>query len=173
MVVMATATIEELLQVLVERRGSDLHLAAGSPPRIRVDGNLVGTEHEALKADTAKRLIYSFLSGEQVARFERELEIDLSFGVEGLGRFRTNVFFQRGTVSAGLRMIPYQVGSFGELGLRTRICQEVCALPRGLVLVTGATGRGKSTSLAAMIDHINATRALHIVTVEDPIEFLH
>jgi twitching motility protein PilT len=168
-----TPTIEELLQILVERRGSDLHLAAGNPPRIRVDGNLVSTEHVVLNPDVCKRLVYSFLSGDQIARFERELEIDLSFGVEGLGRFRTNVFYQRGTVAAVLRMIPYQIRAFEELGLPRGICEEVCNIPRGLVLVTGATGSGKSTTLAAMIDYVNATRAQHIVTVEDPIEFLH
>ena len=170
---MATATIEELLQLLVERRGSDLHLSAGSPPRVRVDGNLVATEHEVLKPDGVKRLIYSFLSGEQVARFEKELEIDLSFGVEGLGRFRTNVFFQRGTVTAVLRMIPYQIRTFEELGLPGKICDEICELPRGLVLVTGSTGSGKSTTLAAMIDKINSERHDHILTIEDPIEFIH
>jgi twitching motility protein PilT len=142
-------------------------------PRIRVDGSLVATEHDVLRPDTVKRLVYSFLTGEQVARFERELEIDLSFGVEGLGRFRTNVFLQRGTVASVLRMIPYQIRTFDELGLPSKICDEVCSLPRGLVLVTGATGSGKSTTLAAMVDSINASRALHIVTVEDPIEFLH
>jgi twitching motility protein PilT len=173
MVGMANATIEQLLQILVERRGSDLHLSAGSPPRIRIDGDLVATEHDVLNPDACKRLIYSFLSGDQVARFEKDLEIDLSFGVEGLGRFRTNVFFQRGTVSAVLRMIPYQIRGFEELGLPGKICEEICDLPRGLVLVTGATGSGKSTTLAAMVDHVNASRALHIVTVEDPIEFLH
>src|SRR5262245_49154082 len=170
---MAAATIEELLQILVERGGSDLHLSAGSPPRVRIDGALVATEHDVLKPDTVKRLVYSFLSGEQVARFERDLETDLSFGVEGLGRFRTNVFLQRGTVASVLRMIPYQIRGFDDLGLPRAICEEICALPRGLVLVTGATGSGKSTTLAAMIDSINAARALHIVTVEDPIEFLH
>jgi len=170
---MANATIEELLQILVERHGSDLHLSAGSPPKIRVDGTLVNTEHEVLKPEAVKRLCYSFLSGEQVARFEKDLEIDLSFGVEGLGRFRTNVFFQRGTTAAVLRMIPYQIKSFEDLGLPVALCTEVCSLPRGLVLVTGATGSGKSTSLAAMVDHVNSSRALHIVTVEDPIEFLH
>jgi twitching motility protein PilT len=168
-----TPTIEELLQILVERHGSDLHLSAGTPPKVRVDGSLIATEHAPLKADVVKRLIYSFLSGDQVARFEREYEIDLSFGVEGLGRFRTNVFFQRGTVAATLRMIPYEIRTYEELGLPRGISEEVCNLPRGLVLVTGATGSGKSTSLAAMIDYINATRANHIVTVEDPIEFLH
>ncbi len=170
---MANATIEELLQILVERHGSDLHLSAGSPPKIRVDGSLVNTEHDVLKPETVKRLCYSFLSGEQVARFEKDLEIDLSFGVEGLGRFRTNVFLQRGTTAAVLRMIPYQIKSFEDLGLPVALCTEVCSLPRGLVLVTGATGSGTSTTLAAMVDHVNASRALHIVTVEDPIEFLH
>jgi twitching motility protein PilT len=170
---MATATIEELLQMLVERGGSDLHLSVGSAPRIRVDGSLVSTEHDVLKPDTVKRLVYSFISGEQTARFERDLEVDLSFGVEGLGRFRTNVFMQRGTVAAVLRMIPYQIRGFEELGLPAKICREVSDLPRGLVLVTGATGSGKSTTLAAMIDYVNASRPMHIVTVEDPIEFLH
>jgi twitching motility protein PilT len=170
---MSVPSIEELLQILVDRRGSDLHLSAGSAPRIRVDGTLISTDHDPMKPETVKRLVYSFLGGDQVSRFEREFEIDLSFGVEGLGRFRTNVFYQRGTVAAVLRMIPYQVKTFEDLGLPRQICEEVCNFPRGLVLVTGATGSGKSTTLAAMIDHINAQRALHIVTVEDPIEFLH
>jgi twitching motility protein PilT len=170
---MADVTIEELLQILVDRGGSDLHLSAGSPPKIRVDGELVDTEYGALRPDDTKSLVYSFLTGEQIARFEKEFEIDLSFGVEGLGRFRVNVFFQRGTVAAVLRVIPYNVKSFEDLGLPRGICEEVADLPRGLVLFTGATGSGKSTSLAAMLDHINDRRTGHVVTVEDPIEFLH
>ncbi len=169
----ATVTIEELLQTLVERKGSDLHLSAGAPPKIRIHGEMSNTEHPILGADAAKSLIYSFLSGDQIARFERELELDLSFGVEGLGRFRVNVFHQRSSVAAVLRMIPAVVKRFEDLGLPRAICQEISSLPRGLVLFTGSTGSGKSTSLAAMLDYINETRSDHIVTVEDPIEFLH
>lgn len=166
-------TIEELLQVLVARDGSDLHLSAGSPPKIRVHGELIDTDHPVLRPEDTKNLIYSFLTNDQIARFEKQCEIDLSFGVEGLGRFRTNVFLQRGSVAAVLRMIPYTVRNFEDLGLPRGICEEVANLPRGLVLFTGATGSGKSTSLAAMLDHINDTRNGHVVTVEDPIEFLH
>ncbi len=170
---MATVTIEELLQILVDRGGSDLHLSAGSPPKVRVDGRLYNTEHELLKPDAVKSLIYSFLTGDQIARYEKNFELDMSFGVEGFGRFRVNVFFQRGSVAAVLRMIPSAVRNFEELGLPRQMCEHVSGLPRGLVLVTGATGSGKSTTLAAMIDFINETRADHILTVEDPIEFLH
>jgi twitching motility protein PilT len=170
---MATPTIEELLQILVDRGGSDLHLSAGSPPKIRVHGTMLNTEHEALRPDSTKSLIYSFLTGDQIARFEKDLEIDLSFGVDGMGRFRVNVFYQRGSVAAVLRMIPAVVRNFEDLGLPRRICEEVASLPRGLLLFTGATGSGKSTSLAAMLDFINETRSDHVVTVEDPIEFLH
>ncbi len=168
-----TCTIEELLQALVENGGSDLHLSGGSRPKIRVDGQLLDTEYDLLKPEDTKSLIYSFLTGDQIARFEKEYEIDLSFGVEGMGRFRVNVFYQRGTVGAVLRVIPYHVKGFDELGLPRGICEEVGALPRGLVLFTGATGSGKSTSLAAMLDHVNDSRCGHVVTVEDPIEFLH
>lgn len=170
---MASATIEELLQVLVDNGGSDLHISAGASPKIRVDGQLLDTEYDVLRPEAAKSLIYSFLTGDQIARFEKDYEIDLSFGVEGMGRFRVNVFFQRGTVAAVLRIIPYHVRGFDELGLPRGICEQIAALPRGLVLFTGATGSGKSTSLAAMLDHINDTRCGHVVTVEDPIEFLH
>jgi twitching motility protein PilT len=166
-------TIEELLQVLVDRGGSDLHLSAGSRPKVRVDGTLVDTDHEVLRPEDTQHLVYSFLTGDQIARFEKSFDLDLSFGVDGLGRFRTNVFYQRGAVSAVLRMIPYTVRSFEDLGMPRAICEEVAGYPRGLVLFTGATGSGKSTSLAAMLDHINETRNGHVVTVEDPIEFLH
>ena len=170
---MATVTIEELLQVLVDNGGSDLHLSAGARPKVRIDGQLVDTEYDLLRPDDCKSLIYSFLTGDQIARFEKEFEIDLSFGVDGLGRFRVNTFLQRGTVGAVLRVIPYNVKTFEELGLPRGICEEIAALPRGLVLFTGATGSGKSTSLAAMLDHVNDSRCGHVVTVEDPIEFLH
>jgi twitching motility protein PilT len=170
---MADVTIEELLQIMVDRGGSDLHISAGSPPKVRVDGRLYDTEHDVLRPDTAKNLIYSFLTGDQIARFEKTFELDMSFGVDGLGRFRVNVFFQRGSVASVLRMIPSVVRSFEDLGLPRHICEHISSLPRGLVLVTGATGSGKSTSLAAMVDYVNETRADHVLTVEDPIEFLH
>jgi len=170
---MAAVTIEDLLQILVDQGGSDLHLSAGSPPKVRVDGHLYDTEYDALAPDATKSIIYSFLTGDQIARFEKALELDLSFGIEGLGRFRVNVFYQRGSVAAVLRMIPSTVKSFEELGLPRAICEQVSALPRGLVLVCGATGSGKSTSLAAMLDFVNETRCDHVLTVEDPIEFLH
>jgi twitching motility protein PilT len=166
-------SLEELLQLLVQRGGSDLHLAAGSPPRIRVDGLLKPTEFEVLSKDEAQKLVYGILSDEQIARFEKDWELDFSFGVENLGRFRTNVFLQRSSVGAVFRLVPNSVRGFDDLGLPRKVCQELCELPRGLILVTGATGSGKSTTLAAMIDYINATEHDHIITVEDPIEFVH
>jgi twitching motility protein PilT len=117
--------------------------------------------------------MYSILDGEQIARFEQELELDMSFGVASLGRFRVNVFYQRGAVGSVLRIIPYEVKTFEQLGLPRQTCESMCGLRKGLVLVTGATGSGKSTTLAAMIDHINSSRQDHIVTIEDPIEFVH
>ncbi|MCG3134491.1 MAG: Twitching mobility protein [Planctomycetes bacterium] len=166
-------SIEELLTIMVQRGGSDLHISAGSPPRVRIDGVLVNTEHDVLTPDMTQRLVYSFLSNEQVALYEKNLELDLSFGIDTLGRFRVNVFMQRGTVAAVLRVIPYEVMSFSELGLPVQVCESLCSLPKGLILVTGATGSGKSTTLAAMIDYINQNRSGHVVTIEDPIEFLH
>ena len=166
-------SMEDLLTVLVQRGGSDLHLSVGSPPRIRVDGRLAPLEFDPLTPETTQKLTYSVLTPDQVAKFEKHLELDCSFGFAGYGRFRTNVFLQRGTVAAVLRVIPFEIHSFDDLGLPRRVCEEMCSLPKGLVLVTGATGSGKSTTLAAMIDYINETRAGHIVTVEDPIEFLH
>ena len=170
---MADVTLEELLQELVERNGSDLHILAGSPPRIRVDGRLINVGAEPLDGEDTQRLVYSILDNEQVARFERELEIDLSFGISGLGRFRTNVYMQRGTVAAAMRVVPWEIWRIEDLGLPVKLVKEICDKPRGLVLVTGATGSGKSTTLASMIDYINSTRNQHIVTIEDPIEFVH
>ncbi|MEE9392434.1 MAG: type IV pilus twitching motility protein PilT [Planctomycetota bacterium] len=165
--------LEDLLTSLVERGGSDLHISAGSPPKFRLDGELIDAAHEPLKSEETKRLVYSILNAEQIARFEKDLELDLSFGITGLGRFRTNVFQQRGAVSGVFRVIPYEIQGFKELGLPVEICKNICSIPKGLVLVTGATGSGKSTSLASMIDEINQHRRQHIVTIEDPIEFLH
>jgi len=166
-------TLEELLRIMIERGASDLHITAGSPPRIRTDGRLVPTEHDIIDQETSQRLVYSILDNDQVARFERDLELDMSFGIAGIGRFRTNVFMQRGAVGTAIRVIPYEISSFDTLGLPKGVCEKLCALPKGLVLVTGATGSGKSTTLAAMIDFINTHDPVHIMTIEDPIEFVH
>ncbi len=166
-------TMEELVQQLVERGGSDLHISAGAPPMFRINGRLVSTDAEVLDAEATQKLIYSILDNEQILRFEKEHELDVAFGIAGLGRFRTNVFMQRGTIGAVLRVIPYEIKGMGSLGLPVELCEELCAKSKGLILVTGATGSGKSTTLAAMIDHINRTRNHHIVTIEDPIEFVH
>ena len=166
-------TIEELVQLLVERNGSDLHISAGAPPMVRINGRLVSMEQEVLDPEATKKLIYSILDNEQILRFERDAELDMSFGLSGLGRFRTNVFYQRGAVGAVLRVIPYDIKSMEELGLPKDVCEDICGRPKGLVLVTGATGSGKSTTLASMIDFINRTRNEHIMIIEDPIEFVH
>ncbi|MFA4986467.1 MAG: type IV pilus twitching motility protein PilT [Candidatus Brocadiia bacterium] len=166
-------TLEDLLKAMVDKNGSDLHISAGSPPRIRVDGELKPAGEEVLTPDDTQRLVYGILDSEQIAKFEQEWELDLSFGVSGLGRFRTNVFYQRGAVGSVLRSIPYKIRTFDDLALPKPICEKLCKLPRGLVLVTGATGSGKSTTLAAMINYINEERGGHIITVEDPIEFVH
>jgi twitching motility protein PilT len=166
-------SMEELLHLMVQRGGSDLHVSVSSPPRIRVDGRLIATEHEPLTQELAQKLVYSVLTSDQIAKLEKVLELDFSFGVSGLGRFRTNAFYQRGSIAAVLRMIPFEVYDFEQLGLGRGVCESICNLPKGLVLVTGATGSGKSTTLASMVDYLNLSREGHIVTIEDPIEFLH
>jgi len=166
-------SMEELLNLMVQRGGSDLHISVGSPPRIRIDGKLVDTEYEPLMPEATKKLVYSVLGADQVAKFEKNLELDFSFGVANLGRFRTNAFIQRGTVAAVLRVIPFEVFDFETIGLPRKVCEWVCNLPRGLVLCTGSTGSGKSTTLASMVNFINEHNQGHIVTIEDPIEFLH
>ncbi len=165
--------IEELIQTMVDRKGSDLHITAGSPPRCRIDGELVAIDGQMLDPEGTQKMVYGLLTSDQVARFEKEWELDFSFGLQGLGRFRTNVFRQRGAVGAVLRIIPAQVIAIEKLGLPLKVCKEICELPKGLILVTGATGSGKSTTLASMLDYINRTRQEHVITVEDPIEFVH
>jgi twitching motility protein PilT len=167
-----SVTLTDLLNQVQEMKGSDLHISAGSPPRIRVHGHLVQVDSPRLVPSETKRLAYSVMTDEQKFRYEQDLELDFSFGVKGIARFRANIFTQRGTVSAVFRIIPYGIPTFDDLGIPT-VMQKLCEKPRGLVLITGPTGSGKSTTLAAMIDKINRERREHIITVEDPIEFLH
>ena len=166
-------TMEELLALLVRQGGSDLHISVGSPPRIRVDGVLLMVDHPALETDDTRRLGTSVLTSDQIAKLDRELELDCSIGLEGHGRFRVNVFYQQGSVACVLRAIPSAIPNFEMLGMPEAVCQKICEMHSGLVLVTGATGSGKSTSLAAMIDYVNTVRQGHIVTIEDPVEFVH
>jgi len=166
-------TMEELLALMVRQGGSDLHISVGTPPRIRVDGFLLAVEHPPLNAEDTRRLATSVLTSDQIAKLDRELELDCSFGLEGHGRFRCNVFYQQGAVSAVMRAIPSQIPTFDDLKLPQATCERICNLHSGLVLVTGSTGSGKSTTLSAMIDHINTNRQGHIVTIEDPVEFTH
>jgi twitching motility protein PilT len=166
-------TMEELLTLLVRQGGSDLHISVGSPPRVRVDGLLLPVDCPALNPDDTRRLSTSVLTSDQIARLDRDLELDCSFGLSDQGRFRANVFYQQGAVAAVMRLIPTHIATFEELGMPKAVCEKICAMRAGLVLVTGATGSGKSTSLAAMIGHVNETRQGHIVTIEDPVEFVH
>jgi twitching motility protein PilT len=166
-------SLSELLRKLSEFNGSDLHITTGSPPQVRVDGHLRPLEdYRVLTSADTKQLAYSVLTDAQKHRFEEDLELDFSFGVKGLSRFRANLFNQRGAVGAVFRAIPYEIKAFEQLGLPS-IVQQLCERPRGLILVTGPTGSGKSTTLAAMVDKINRDRHEHILTIEDPIEFLH
>ena len=162
----------QLLKDLVERGGSDLHITTNTSPQIRIDGKLTPMDIPPLTAIETKQLCYSILTDSQKHKFEEENELDLSFGVKGLSRFRGNIFVQRGAVAGVFRVIPYKILTFEELGLPP-VVKALCDKPRGLILVTGPTGSGKSTTLASMIDRINIERRDHIVTVEDPIEYLH
>jgi twitching motility protein PilT len=166
------ATLPELLKILVDHHGSDLHLTTQTPPQIRVHGKLQVLDLPPLGPADTKTLAYSVLTDAQKKRFEETLELDFSFGIRGVARFRCNVFNQRGAVAAVYRVIPEQIKAFAELGLPSVIA-TLSERPRGLVLVTGPTGSGKSTTLAAMIDKINTERREHIITIEDPIEYIH
>ncbi len=166
------ANLHQMLKELVERGGSDLHITTNSPPQIRIDGKLTPMNEPPLTAVETKQLCYSVLTDAQKHKFEEDNELDLSFGVKGLSRFRGNIFIQRGAVAGVFRVIPYKILSFEELGL-PQVARELTDKPRGLVLVTGPTGSGKSTTLASMIDRINIERHDHIITIEDPIEYLH
>ena len=164
--------LHKLLKIMVEEGGTDLHVTTNTPPQIRIDGDLRPLNIPPLTPAETKSLAYSVLTDTQKRYFEENLEIDFSFGIKGLARFRCNVFNQRGAVAASFRAIPWRILDFESLGL-PRIVVNICRKPRGLVLVTGPTGCGKSTTLASMIDFINQERHSHIVTIEDPIEYLH
>ncbi len=164
--------ISELLEKLVKEGGSDLHISSNLPPAIRVDGKLKRMDYPPLSPDEVEQLLFPMLSNEQRRRLEQEWELDFSYGIEGLSRFRVNFYKDKGNYAAAFRTITSQVPSFDKLGLPD-IVRTTAEKPRGLILVTGPTGSGKSTTLAAMIDYINSTKAEHILTIEDPIEFVH
>ncbi|MEE9233967.1 MAG: ATPase, T2SS/T4P/T4SS family, partial [Candidatus Acidoferrales bacterium] len=169
---MPPLNLSEMLKKMLEMGGSDLHLTTNSPPRIRVDGKLRPLEMPPLAPSETKQLAYSVLTDTQKHRFEEHWELDFSFGIKGLARFRANIFLQRGAVASVYRTIPWQIKGFDELALPP-IVKQLCAKPRGLILVTGPTGSGKSTTLAAMLDKINSERPDHMITIEDPVEFIH
>jgi twitching motility protein PilT len=164
--------LQDLLKTMIENDATDLHITTGTPPQIRVYGRLVPLDLPPLNAADTKRLAYSVLTDAQKHHFEEEHELDFSFGIKGLSRFRGNVFLQRGVVGAAIRSIPYKIRGFKDLGLPA-VIEELIRKPKGLLLVTGPTGCGKSTTQAAMLDQINEERNAHIITIEDPIEYLH
>ena len=165
-------TLSDLLKKLLELSGSDLHITTSSPPQVRVHGHLQPLDMPPLGPADTKQLAYSVMTDVQKHRFEEDFELDFSFGLKGLARFRANIFNQRGAVAAVFRVIPFEIKSFSQLNLPA-VVSKLCDRPRGLILVTGPTGSGKSTTLAAMIDKINSERHEHIITIEDPIEFVH
>ncbi|HPG34982.1 MAG TPA: type IV pilus twitching motility protein PilT [bacterium] len=165
-------SLQDLLTLMIEQNASDLHITSGSPPQLRIDGSLRPVNVPPLSPTETKRLAYSILTEKQKKQFEEKNELDLSFGVKNLSRFRANVFMQRGAISAAIRVIPYKILDFKQLGLPP-IVEELAKKPKGLILVTGPTGRGKSTTLASIVDYINRNRKGHIVTIEDPIEYIH
>ncbi|MHB0998913.1 MAG: type IV pilus twitching motility protein PilT [Armatimonadota bacterium] len=164
--------MNDLLKIAIKRGASDLHISVGLPPMIRVDGMLVPTDHQILELPDAKRLIHSILTREQIECLDRIQELDFSYGVPDVARFRCNIYKERGLIAAAMRAIPNTVPSLQQLGLPS-VLKELSNKNSGLILVTGPTGCGKSTTIAAMIDQINNTRNAHIMTIEDPIEYLH
>lgn len=163
--------MRQLLEEMVQRNSTDLHLTTGAPPMYRIDGELVPTNYEIMTPELIQNLVYSVLNDQQRKKFEMEWELDFSFGIAGLSRFRGNCFRQRGSVAAAIRTIPFEIRGFKELGIPP-VVQELASRPKGLILCTGATGSGKSTTLAAIIDKVDSERRCHIVSVEDPIEYL-
>ena len=166
------AHIDDLLRIVVEKGASDLHVCVGIPPILRVDGQLLPTNYEKVDPQTSQRLIYDILTDEQIQRFETHFELDFSYSLARLSRFRVNAYRDRGNVAMAFRVIPARIPTLKELSLPP-VLEELTRLPRGLILVTGPTGSGKSTSLAAMVNQINSERSVHILTIEDPIEYLH
>lgn len=165
--------MKDLLNLMAQKGASDLHITSGSPVHLRVDEVLIPVDRNALSDQDSRTLVFSMLTEAQMEKFERELELDVAFSVDGLGRFRVNVFKQRGSIAASIRLIPGSLWSFEKCGLPADVAVDLCNRPKGLVLITGSTGSGKSTSLASMIDWINTNRSCHIVTIEDPVEFVH
>ena len=164
--------LHQLLKTMIEKGASDLHITTGTPPQLRIDGALLPLKVPPLTPVDTKQLCYSILTEEQKVLFEKRSELDLSFGVRGLSRFRANIYMQRGAVAGAFRSIPLRIPTFDELGL-PNVIADLADKPRGLVLVTGPTGSGKSTTLASVIDKVNSEKRLHIITIEDPIEYLH
>jgi len=164
--------LRDLLQEMIEKKASDLHITAGVPPMLRVDGVIYKTSHPITTPEISKQIAYSVLTEEQQKRFENEKELDFSFGVQGLSRFRANVFQQRGVTSVAIRQIPFEILDFSKLGLPP-VVKTFAEKQKGLILVTGPTGSGKSTTLASLIDKINVEHRSHVITIEDPIEYIH
>ena len=173
MPVAAKPTMDALLRLVVEQGATDLHLSANLPPHLRLDDRLAATDHAPLSGNEVKELAYSLIAPEKIERFERWKELDFAFSIEGLARFRANYFVQQGYVGVAIRMLPFRILSFEELGLPAQTLRDFCEKPKGLVLVTGATGSGKTTTLAAMVDYLNTNKSYHMVTSEDPIEYTH
>lgn len=169
---MAVPTMQQLLKVMVDNGASDLHISRDSPPQLRIDGDLVPLKVDPMTAPDTKMLCYSILTDSQKQKFEEDKEIDLSFDFKGMARFRANIFLMRGAVAGAFRAVPSKVIPLENMGMPP-VIEELCNKPRGLVLVTGPTGSGKSTTLASMIDRINQQQHGHILTIEDPIEFVH
>jgi len=164
--------IDDLLMEMVQRGSSDVHICVGVPPIIRVDGQLMALNYEKINPMQTQRMLYDILSDEQIQRFEESWELDFSYSLRNVSRFRVNIFKDKGTVAAAFRLIPMKIPTIRELGLPL-VLETITRRPRGLVLVTGPTGSGKSTSLAAMVNQINTERSVHVITIEDPIEYLH
>ncbi len=165
--------MKKLLTDMPEKRASDLHITSNTPIHYRIDGELVQEGDNSLTPEEAKKMIFSLMNDAGIKEFEEEKELDFSFTIEGVARYRANVFLQRGLVGCAIRLIPFELMSIAECGLPEEVVKKFCRVPKGLILVTGATGSGKSTTLAAMVDEINDYRKCHIVTIEDPLEFVH